>query len=416
MLSNQMKGTSPRIALISGGLSLGGSTTFLLNLAGELIRREIPVLIGSLEADNPHAEDFRRLNIPVHVEDDRTRIFEDRMEGLLIRLRDFRPDVVIACLGPSSFEVLRYVPLGVRRLGMIQSDYPENYPPFAPYVPYLDGMVGVSGQIEMNLRNHPEFGQVPSYSVLHGVAIPEGGSCGKWPRAGDSVRILYLGRLEQPQKRVRVFPQILEQLAQSDLPFEWTIAGDGPEREWLHEHLPAQAGKARVHFAGAVNYREVPALLRAHDIFLLASAAEGLPVSLLEAMAYGLVPVVSHLPSGISEVVDQTSGILVPKDRVEGYAEAMIWLAQHPEESVVMANRAVEVVRENYSVAAMADRWLALLEQSSSTGHSAKWPVHFPVQAPLGASYFRFSPPVRMLRRWWLQHSPRGERQPSNPG
>jgi glycosyltransferase involved in cell wall biosynthesis len=408
---------SKRIALISGGIPLGGSTTFLINLAGELVRRKSPVMVGSLEADNPYAEDFRRLGIPLYVEDDRTRIFEDRIAAMLGQLRAFRPDVVVACLGPSSYEVFRYVPTGVRRLGMIQSDYPENYPPFAPYVPYLDGMVGVSRQIETNLHNHPQLGRVPTYYLPYGIAVPEQcpGRIADESRIGEPLRILYLGRLERPQKRVHLFPQILRQLGQSGLPFIWTIAGDGPERDWLHTNLPAREGNVQVHFAGPVHYRDVPSVLRCHDIFLLPSQAEGLPLSLLEAMAHGVVPVVSDLASGISEVADRTSAMLIPPHRVEGYAEAMIWLAQHPEESAAMANRAAELVRENYSASAMTDRWLAVVQQSNPAGHSANWPDRVRVKAPLGHNSLRFSPPLQILRRWWRQRSSRAERQRSSP-
>jgi len=417
MLTGQVKETPPRIALVSGGIPLGGSTTFLLNLAGELGRRENPVMVGSLEADNPYAEDFRQLEIPLYVEDDRTRIFEDRITAMLARLRDFQPDVVVACLGPSSYEILRYVPLGVRRLGMIQSDYPENYPPFAPYLPYLDGMIGVSRQIETNLRNHPQLGRVPTYYLPYGIAVP-----GEIPRrtadqlrTGEPLRILYLGRLERPQKRVQLFPQILRQLGQSGLPFEWTIAGDGPERDWLHANLPAREGNARVHFAGPVHYRDVPTVLRAHDIFLLASEAEGLPLSLLEAMAHGLVPVVSDLASGVSEAADSTMAMLVPPNRVEGYADSMIWLARHPEEFAAMANRAAESVRQKYSAAAMTDRWLAATKPAALAGHSAKWPDRVRVQAPLGYHSLRFSLPVRIVRRWWRQRRRQVEPRPSTP-
>ena len=374
-------------------------------------------MVGSLEADNPYAEDFRHLGIPLYVEDDRTQIFEDRIAAMLRRLRDFQPDVVVACLGPSSYEVLRYVPFGVRRLGMIQSDYPENYPPFARYAPYLDGMVGVSRQIEAKLRDHPQLGRVPTYYLPYGIAVPE--QCPRriadQLRVGEPLRILYLGRLERPQKRVQLFPQILRQLGQSGLPFKWTIAGDGPERDWLHSNLPAQEGNTRVHFAGPVHYRDVPAVLRSHDVFLLPSEAEGLPLSLLESMAYGLVPVVSHLSSGISEVADRASAMLIPPERVEGYAEAMIWLAQHPEESAAMANRAAESVRENYSASIMTDRWLAVVQQLNPAGHSANWPDRVQVKAPLGHSSLRFSPPLQILRRWWRQRSSRAERQRSNP-
>src|SRR2546425_916038 len=106
-----------RMALVSGGLKLGGSTTFLCNLAGELLRRGIPARVFSFERENPLASDFERLNIPVSCQDDRRVIFEDRLRAILLELRSFKPAVVLGCLSATSFEVLRYMPPGVLRFG-----------------------------------------------------------------------------------------------------------------------------------------------------------------------------------------------------------------------------------------------------------------------------------------------------------
>ncbi len=392
-----------KVALISGGLPLGGSTTFLLNLAGELVHRQISVLVVSLEGDNAHAEDFRLRGIPLHVEDDRTRIFEDRLASALRVLREFKPTTVVACLGPSSFEILRYLPRGVMKLGMIQSDYPEVYPPFIPYVPLLEGMVAVSRQIETNLRAHPRFGTIPTHYLPYGVEVPKqlSGRISRKPQEGERVRILYLGRLSEPQKRVRLFPEFLEQLRASRVPLEWTIAGDGPERSWLHQHMKPREDNVQIRFTGLVPYEQVPALLREHDIFLLASDAEGLPLSLLEAMGHGLVPVVSDLASGVSEVADPTCAILVPPDEVNGYAEGIIRLAKDPTELALMGRRAAEKVRAGFSVEAMTDSWLGVLQQSKGAQISP-WPSRFDIRAPWShPSRLRFSLGGRLLRRWW---------------
>src|ERR1700722_11136458 len=128
--------TSPRMALVTGGLPFGGSTTFLCNLGGELIRRKIPVEVLSFERENPLASDFERLKIPVLCLDDRRIIFEERMEKILLRLSGFKPTVVLAMLGAISFETLRYLPPGVFRAGVGQSDDPDIYEMMRSYAPH----------------------------------------------------------------------------------------------------------------------------------------------------------------------------------------------------------------------------------------------------------------------------------------
>ena len=176
------------------------------------------------------------------------------------------------------------------------------------------------------------------------------------------LRILYLGRLYEEQKRVRRFPIIFDQLRASGIAFHWTIAGEGPEKALLQSTMRVTSPKQTVSFPGKISYQDVPRILSEHDIFVLASDYEGLPLSLLEAMGQGLVPVVSNSPSGIPEVVDETTGKLVAPDNVAGYAEAIIWLQQHPDRMARLSQNARDRVRRDFSVSAMTEafaRWVA---------------------------------------------------------
>jgi glycosyltransferase involved in cell wall biosynthesis len=393
-----------RVALVTGGLKLGGSTTFLCNLGGELVRRGVPVEVFSFEKENPLASDFKRLEVPVFTEDDRHVIFEDRMWTILQELRRFRPTAVVSCLGAISFEVLRYLPAGVFRAGMIQSHDPGPYARLQPYPPHLDLVVGVSRRIAETLQSSPVWAGVRVECVLLGVPMP---SSNESPRLNPSapLRILYLGRLIQEQKRVRLFPEILERLKASGIPFHWTVAGDGPEAAFLRSALRTSSPQQSVSFPGKILYGDLPQLLGAHDVFLLASDYEGLPLSLLEAMGYGLVPVVSDLPSGIGEIVEETTGKRVSPDNTPGYADAIIWLHGHREALQSLAQNAQERVRREFSVGAMADRWLAALPPAPKS--DVVWPDRWSIRAPLGSErQLRFSPAARILRRWLIKFRP----------
>jgi glycosyltransferase involved in cell wall biosynthesis len=204
--------------------------------------------------------------------------------------------------------------------------------------------------------------------------------------------------LSQEQKRVRLFPEILRQICDSGMPFHWTIAGAGEELSYLETNLKTGSPDQTISFAGPVRYADVPMMLKQHDIFLLASDYEGLPLSLLEAMGYGLVPVVSDLESGIREVANKTVGLLVPMNDVSGYARAIIRLHEHREELAAKSAAARARVQQEFSVAAMTDRWLAALPSVKCA--IEPWPTHWRIQAILNSGNpLRFSRPVRMLRR-----------------
>ncbi|HWJ97347.1 MAG TPA: glycosyltransferase family 4 protein [Acidimicrobiales bacterium] len=93
-----------------------------------------------------------------------------------------------------------------------------------------------------------------------------------------------------------------------DLWFVWV--GDGPLRDAVAEKAAALGIAPRFRLAGV--RRDVPAVLRAMDTFVLSSLWEGLPRTVTEAMASS-VPVVATAVDGVAEVVDDgVSGLLVP--------------------------------------------------------------------------------------------------------
>ena len=376
---------------------MGGSTTFLINFAGELVRRGIAVEVLSFEQENPMSSDFEKLNIPLLCLNQRRMIFEDRLKIILQNLARFQPTAVVSTLGATSFEVLRYLPRGIFRIGMAQSHDLAVYAAMAHYAPCMDSVAVVSQTMQQKVASMPEFARVPVVNLPYGVPMFPNTEL----RAGDStrpLRILYLGRLSQEQKRVRLFPEILRQLCDSGMPFHWTIAGAGEERSFLETNLKTRSPDQTISFAGPVRYADVPAMLKQHDIYLLASDYEGLPLSLLEAMGQGLVPVVSDLESGLREVVDETVGILVPVNDVSGYARAIIRLHEHREELAAKSAAARARVEQEFSVAAMTDRWLAALPSAKNV--IEPWPTRWRIQAILAArNPLHFSRPVRMLRR-----------------
>ncbi len=341
--------------------------------------------------------DFEKQNIPLLRLNERRMIFEDRLKVILQNLARFQPTVVVSTLGATSFEVLRYMPRGIFRIGMAQSHDLAVYAGMGHYAPWMDSMAVVSQTMKEEAASMPEFAGVPVLRLPYGVPMCRDIEL----RAGDSarpLRILFLGRLMQEQKRVRLFPEILRQICDSGMPFHWTIAGAGEELSFLETNLKTRSPYQTISFAGPVRYADVPAVLKQHDIFLLASDYEGLPLSLLEAMGYGLVPVVSDLESGIREVVDETAGLLVPVNDVSGYARAIIRLHEHREELAAKSSAARARVQQEFSVAAMTDRWLAALPPAKCV--IEPWPTRWPIQGVLTAGNpLHFSRPMRILRR-----------------
>lgn len=110
---------------------------------------------------------------------------------------------------------------------------------------------------------------------------------------GEAVRILYCGRLHEPQKRVSGLIRAVSEVRGALL----DIIGDGPDRA-SYEALARKCSVAdRVRFYGWLDKDKLPALYGVSDIFVNASPAEGMPNAVLEAMSAGCALILSDIPT-----------------------------------------------------------------------------------------------------------------------
>jgi glycosyltransferase involved in cell wall biosynthesis len=175
-------------------------------------------------------------------------------------------------------------------------------------------------------------------------------------------KVICVARLVQG-KRHAVLLEALAQLRQEGADFECELVGDGP---WLEttRALAAKLGLAdRVSFLGTRPPEEVRELLAGADVFVLASIWEGLPGSVLEAMAAGL-PVVGTKVNGIREIVmPGDTGLLVPPDDADALADALGTLLSEPELRALMGRRGRERAVADFSIESLVERKTALFRE-----------------------------------------------------
>jgi len=129
-------------------------------------------------------------------------------------------------------------------------------------------------------------------------------------------RLLYVGRLAA----AKGLPVLLQSLATLKLErpdIQLTVVGDGEDRAALEAEAQKLNLGSNVTFIGYQSPESVREHLRASDVFVMSSFAEGVPVVLMEAMMAGL-PVVATQIAGVSELVeDGVNGFLVPPSNTE---------------------------------------------------------------------------------------------------
>ncbi|MCR4295870.1 MAG: glycosyltransferase [Elusimicrobia bacterium] len=169
--------------------------------------------------------------------------------------------------------------------------------------------------------------------------------------SGD-VLIGGVGRLDK-QKGFSTLIEAMSRLKKTDL--RCVILGEGPERARLEAQIRRHELEKRVWLYG--ERADIVTWLSAFDIACLPSLWEGLPNTLLEAMALGL-PVVASAVDGVPEVVaNGKTGVLVPPAAPAALAKALKELADSPERRAALGAAAHAAVVEKFTVRRMMDEY-----------------------------------------------------------
>jgi glycosyltransferase involved in cell wall biosynthesis len=140
----------------------------------------------------------------------------------------------------------------------------------------------------------------------------------------EDVVVTNVGRFV-PQKAQHHIVEIARRLVPSNPRLRFALIGWGDAEASLRQQVASLGLEAHVRFL--VRRTDVPDLLMASDIYLSTSDWEGMPLSMIEAMAAGL-PVVSTDVEGIRALLDSANGVLVPVGDVEGLTAGVRRLAE----------------------------------------------------------------------------------------
>jgi glycosyltransferase involved in cell wall biosynthesis len=170
----------------------------------------------------------------------------------------------------------------------------------------------------------PGASEVEHSSIWSPGSAPRAGTAPRGVRSAGC-RVVSVGRLthqKDPLVLLRAWQLI-------DGPHCLAIVGDGPIKDDLEAEIHRRGLAGRVELLGARD--DVPEILGASDLFVMASRWEGLPLAIIEAMMSGL-PVVATAVGGVpEEVVDGETGLLVPPGSPEALARAMQRLIDDPQ-------------------------------------------------------------------------------------
>jgi glycosyltransferase involved in cell wall biosynthesis len=264
----------------------------------------------------------------------------------LRRRRGFPPYVITAHgsdvpgHNPHRFTLLhRFTPLIIR-----------------PILRHAAGLIVPSEALERLVRNRFDDVLPPL------TRIPNAVDADRFTKRTKEPRVLVATRLNQGKGVHNVIEALA---ATTEQQHELDIAGEGPLRTALERLARARQVPARFH--GWLARSRLDTMFERSRIFVLASAAENFPVSLLEAMAARCAIVATRV-GGVPEMVGDTA-LLVEPDDVRGLTEALRTLMQNPSLAADLGERAARRVRARYAWSGIVTEHEAVYRAAVASPH-----------------------------------------------
>lgn len=339
--------TRPQVLMVGPGERSAGG-----------VRSVIAALVAS-----PLAERFDLVEVETHADGGKrlkAAVAARGIARIIGRLVRSRPDLVYLHTASDASFWRKAIVAGIARIGRV------------PYIVHIHGggfldfyrdssaptrfvarrmLRGAAGVVTLTPSWAHEIEAIagrPTSTIPNPVRLPAAPA-----DAGDRppcvVTLARLGAAKGTYVLVRAFAAI----AGSHPDARLVLAGDGSPVEALR--VAREAGVAdRVEVPGWVGPAQRDALLARATVFALPSRVEGLPVSMLEAMAHGL-PVVVSAVGGIPDVIDDgVTGVLIAHDDIAALTAALARLLDDPAAAAAMGAAAREAIDGTYDLDAVA--------------------------------------------------------------
>jgi glycosyltransferase involved in cell wall biosynthesis len=373
------------ILFVINAFCYGGSEKHLLELLRRFEDRNIQSVVLSTDSD-PFTERLTKGDVIVR-SDKSIKSFGDWLRVF----QEIKPDAAVLVYGTLwmlpwiAAPAARFA--GIRKLYAIHHLMPQ--PPSAPRVleiksprdvlrrvfgkrvrrllsvrvpPYLcKKTICVSNAVRDALEQQYRFPAKRLMTIHNGISLRE---FAPKPNEGEVIRtklgirpdefLLVCSARLSAEKQIDILLSAMKQVVQRDPSSKCIIIGEGALKETLSEQARFLGLSRHVFFEGFQT--DVRPYLWAADAFVLTSRIEGLPFSILEAMACGLPCIVTDVGGNAEAVAHNVNGLIVRPSSPDEVAQAILYLRTHPEERAQMAHNSRSRAEAGFDIEAkMAD-------------------------------------------------------------
>ncbi|AGP82631.1 glycosyltransferase [Alteromonas mediterranea MED64] len=226
--------------------------------------------------------------------------------------------------------------------------------------PFIHTWVSVSTELHMWLKNTVGLSTSKTQLIRNGIDTnlftPQ-------HKSSDEFIVGHVGRLNPIKNQILLIDAFcLASCRNTEFAKKASlrIVGEGESELTLRDHIVSKNMSKKISLIGL--REDMPGVYGSFSVFVMSSIGEGIPMTLLEAMASGVPAIVTDV-GGMPEVVTRKEGIVVPSQDADALADALILLFDSPDLLHSFANASRERICKDFDEDKMVSDYLSLYNQ-----------------------------------------------------
>lgn len=358
-----------RILFVTDCLSEGGAEKAISNFANgiSVLGYDVSVLIfRRTENEYPLYKSVHILRLPQELRFADKSVFERNIRRLPAVRKIFKtvqPDFIFAFMeGNIIISVLALFLLPYKVIAGIRCDQKNDKGIYSPCIRdfFTKRCFKIFCQNKIQIEYYSKRIQKKCFAVPNPIAdkFIEVGKTREYRQT--IVNITAIGRLEK-QKNFQLLIKAFAAVSQKHPFVSLSIYGEGSLRSDLEAVIRESACEKRITLRGWTN--NVANVLVQSDLFILSSDYEGMPNTLMEAMACGIPCIATDCPTGPADLIkNNVTGLLIPVNDSARLAEATEYMISYPDKAKTMGQNAHAFVAENYNLNKICKQLVGMLD------------------------------------------------------
>lgn len=342
---------------LENGLALGGVETWCINTAELLIKEDknVSFLIGKNVFQIPKKDEWKSEEIYNYGEND-TYILKTLVEFFLEKQK-----ITIICnfsgLIFAAAVIAKSICNDIGIISIVHSDDIGYYKSYFLMQKYIDKCLVISKMIEKKLLCYGFEKDKIEYLSWYVKCNQENKR--SYSKNDEVLRIGYAGRVNVFPKRVDQIIELAYSLRHYNI--RWNIAGIGDYLDEAKAIVEDRGLSEKFFFVGNIECEKIADFWRNQDIMISCSEREGHSISQCEAMANGVVPILTDVSGAKDDVISDVNGYIVSIGDIESIKKRIMLLYYNREKIKIMGNMAYETILKNNSCDTILRLWDKLL-------------------------------------------------------